>query len=80
MLPMNATTRPRAKTGLIITKSGRWPVPIQGSFVARTSPSRSVSTGKRSSSTFAVRGSTTQKFGGLNVDWQRERPRSSVRM
>ena len=79
MLPTKATGRPRTKTGLIITKSGRCPVPIHGSFVASTSP-RSVSSGKRSSRIFAVSGSTTQKFGGLKLDWHRERPCSSVRM
>ena len=34
--------------GVTVTKSNRWPVPIQGSLVTSTSPGLSDSSGKRS--------------------------------
>ena len=47
MMPENATKSPFKNTGVAIEKSGRCPVPIQGSFVMTTSPGFHVSGGKR---------------------------------
>ena len=47
VLAKNATTRPPRKTGVATVMSFSWDAVFQGSFVARTSPGRSVSTGKR---------------------------------
>jgi hypothetical protein len=48
--------------------------------VTSTSPSRRVSTGKRSSMERVVRGRMTQKSGGLKLDWHRLPPSALSRM
>ena len=68
MLPTNAITSPapndRADQDVVRQVAGAEPRVVGREHVAF----RSVSTGKRASRRFAVIGSTTQKFGGLQVD------------
>ena len=55
MIPVKATSSPSRNTGVAIEKSGRWPVPIHGSFVITTSPGFHVSGGNRRRKCFTVR-------------------------
>jgi hypothetical protein len=70
--------RPLRKIGVSITMSGRWPVPITGSFVASTSPSSSVSGGKAGRKWFcAAIGSEVMNTGIDHVHCDKARPLAS---
>ncbi len=79
MEPEKPTSLPLWKIGAAMVMSGRWPEPIQGSFVMMQSPGFHFSIGMRFTNAFSASGSMPTKEGMPAVFSARESPLASIR-
>ena len=80
MAPAKPTIRPRWKMGAASVRSGRWPVPIQGSLLMMTSPGCRVAAGYLTRNACTDIGRVPMKEGTLRVACTTARPVGSSSM